>query len=83
MKILLVEDMPDIMADLEKFVNDSGFYFQSASSVSEALEKLSDCGFDIVISDLHLNDGSGFDNRKDCLLRYDGKYDFPHVQSIR
>jgi two-component system CheB/CheR fusion protein len=71
LRILLVEDHADTaeaMADLLSFM---GHRITTAGSVSEALSKVRAAdGFDLVISDLGLPDGSGLDLMRELSTRH-------------
>lgn len=61
LRVLLVEDHPDTAEQLTRLLKRSGHHVSCATSVKEALERGRDGGFDILISDLGLPDGSGYD----------------------
>lgn len=52
--ILLVEDEPLILLDLEFAVEDSGNQFISAGCVAQALSFIADCHIDVAILDVNL-----------------------------
>jgi DNA-binding response OmpR family regulator len=56
--ILLVEDEPLILLDLEFAVEDSGHQFVSAGCVAQALGYLNDCAIDLAILDVNLGRGT-------------------------
>lgn len=60
-KILLVEDDPDTRRTLCKLLQRHGYEVTSSDCVQKSLEILSMGGFDLVISDLGLPDGSGLE----------------------
>jgi DNA-binding response OmpR family regulator len=55
--LLLVEDEPLILLDLEYAVEDSGHHFVSASCVAQALSHLAECTIDLAILDVNLGHG--------------------------
>ena len=59
LKILVVDDDPDILEVLLEDFKDNGFLVQIAHSVSKAKDILSQQEIDIVLSDNYLSDGSG------------------------
>ena len=59
LRVLLVEDDPDALSIVELFLADWGVEVHSALSLSQALALVGDQGFDLVISDLNLDEGSG------------------------
>ena len=59
-KILLVEDDVSIIENLSALLSSEGFQVTSATSQSEAVEKLSKETFDLALLDISLPDGSGY-----------------------
>ena len=59
LKVLLVEDDPDALAIYELFLADWGVWVKSASGLSQALALAGEHEFDLVISDLYLEENSG------------------------
>ena len=59
LRVLLVEDDPDALSIVELFLADWGVEVHSALSLSQALALAGGQGFDLVISDLNLDEGSG------------------------
>src|SRR5262249_46390074 len=67
MKILLVDDEADIVAELGRFLRRRGHDAVGAGGVAAALAALADTGpFDIVLTDLRMPDGSGIDVLRAC-----------------
>ena len=60
-KILIIEDEPDIRRNLEYNLGREGFKASSVGSLDEANEKLKSKKFDLILLDLMLPDGSGLD----------------------
>ena len=60
-KILLIEDEPDIRKTLEYNISREGYDVISASSLKEARDLLNSTSFSLVLLDLMLPDGSGLD----------------------
>ena len=60
-KILIIEDEPDIRRNLEYNLGREGFKASSVGSIDEANEKLKSKKFDLILLDLMLPDGSGLD----------------------
>ena len=60
-KILIIEDEPDIRRNLEYNLGREGFKASSVGSLDEANEKLKLKKFDLILLDLMLPDGSGLD----------------------
>ena len=61
MKILVIEDEPDIRKNLEYNLAREGFVVIGAASISEAESNLSMQTFNLILLDLMLPDGSGLD----------------------
>ena len=59
--ILVIEDEPDILRNLEYNLGREGFKASSVGSLDEANEKLKSKKFDLILLDLMLPDGSGLD----------------------
>jgi len=59
LKILLVEDQPDILHALTRLLRGRGHFVQPVSRLSEAREAASQGGFDLLLSDIELPDGTG------------------------
>lgn len=59
--VLLVDDDPDILAIHELFLKDWGMQVHCASSLLQALSLVEKQSFDLVLTDLHLEKGSGSD----------------------
>ena len=60
-KILVIEDEPDIRRNLEYNLGREGFIASSVGSLVKANEKLKSKKFDLILLDLMLPDGSGLD----------------------
>ena len=65
LRVLLVEDHPDTAEQLTRLLERAGHSVSCAASVKEALERGRATAFDILISDLGLPDGSGYDLMRD------------------
>jgi EAL domain-containing protein (putative c-di-GMP-specific phosphodiesterase class I) len=64
-RVLLVDDEPAILGAYLRVLGDGGYSVEAASTAVAARELLSRCEFDVVVSDLWLEDQSGIE-----LLRY-------------
>ena len=60
-QILIVEDDLDIRELIYKQLEQNGFHVDQAHSGNEAIKKLSSYPFDLMILDLMMGDGNGFD----------------------
>ena len=61
MKILVIEDEPDIRRNLEYNISREGFNVITAGSLSEAEEVINSNSLSLILLDLMLPDGSGLD----------------------
>mgnify|MGYP006283403003 FL=1 len=59
MKLLIVEDKRELVADIAAYLGGNGFITESAFTLEEARDKISMYGYDLVILDLGLPDGDG------------------------
>ena len=59
--ILLIDDEADIIKSIGTYLSDLGHHLHNASKVSEGLTVLKNHPIDIVITDIRLPDGDGFD----------------------
>jgi two-component system phosphate regulon response regulator PhoB len=60
-KILVIEDEPDIRRNLEYNLSREGFSVSAAASISEANTLLATTDYNLILLDLMLPDGSGID----------------------
>ena len=60
-RLLLVEDDPMILNALTAFLREEGFETETADGQRAALERLSRHSFDLVLLDITLREGNGFD----------------------
>ncbi|HWE97129.1 MAG TPA: ATP-binding protein [Tepidisphaeraceae bacterium] len=70
LRILLVEDHPDTREVLARLLRASSFAVKTAASVEAALQLAAMEAFDIVVSDLGLPDGTGYDLMKQIRDRH-------------
>lgn len=68
-KILLVEDHHDTAYAMARLLNLSGFSVRTASTYRSAIQICDQEQFDLVISDVGLPDGSGYDLMREMLQR--------------
>ena len=59
MKILIVEDELELLAEIKYFLLQENFLCETASSFDEADEKLSIYEYDVAVIDITLPGGSG------------------------
>lgn len=69
-RVLLVEDHPDTREVLARLLADSNYAVRTASSVAAALQLAATERFDVVVSDLGLPDGTGYDLMKQLRDRH-------------
>lgn len=70
-KILLVEDDKTIVSNLTEFLRSEGFYVQSVSGQTDALNMLAVSGADLVLLDVALAEGNGFSACSAIKAQYD------------
>jgi DNA-binding response OmpR family regulator len=68
-KILLVEDHHDTARAMARLLNLSGYKVQTANTYASALQICDAEDFDLIISDVGLPDGSGYDLMREMLER--------------
>ncbi|MCD5325109.1 MULTISPECIES: response regulator transcription factor [Pontibacillus] len=62
MNILLVDDEPSILTMMEKVLRKEGYTsIQTAASAEEAMQEINHLSYDVILLDVMLPDGSGFD----------------------
>jgi signal transduction histidine kinase/CheY-like chemotaxis protein len=71
--VLLVEDHEPTLAVLTRLLRSLGHRVTGATSVASAAAAVRQDGFDVVISDLGLPDGSGLDLMRQIRQQYEGK----------
>lgn len=74
MKILLVEDNPDIVSNLTTLLSNNNYLVEYATTIKEALEKLNKT-YSLVILDISLPDGLG----TDLFLKIKKNYQIPSI----
>lgn len=71
-KLLLVEDDPALQFTIQVALEEKGYSVDAVSTTGEAIERLVDCAYPIVISDIYVDERTGLDvldaaKRKDPL----------------
>jgi DNA-binding response OmpR family regulator len=61
MKILLVEDNNELVADITTYLKENGFVTETALTLREAVDRVGVYEYDLVILDLGLPDGDGLE----------------------
>ena len=59
--ILVVDDEAEIRATLEEILREEGYGVATAASAAEAMERLEDAPYDVVLLDIWLPDRDGLD----------------------
>jgi CheY-like chemotaxis protein len=70
-RILLVEDHPDTRRTLQRLLQMTGYSVAATATMSEALAMTAGGGFDAVVSDIDLPDGTGWELVRQLRLRQD------------
>jgi signal transduction histidine kinase len=60
-KILIIDDEDGIQKGCRRVLADHGFHLEAAFTLQEALQKIQDSSFDLVLLDVKLPDGTGID----------------------
>jgi DNA-binding response OmpR family regulator len=58
-RVLVVDDEPSVLATLQSILAQAGYEAVATGTCSEALDQVRDRSFDVVLSDLRLEDGDG------------------------
>lgn len=61
MKILLIEDEPQLLSSVKAFLEREGFLITTAATLRQGLEKTYNYEYDCVVIDIGLPDGNGLD----------------------
>lgn len=61
MKILLIEDEPELRKTIKQYLHQVGYIVESAQDFSKGLEKIEDYEYDCVLVDITLPKGNGLD----------------------
>lgn len=61
MKILIIEDEPELRKSMKLYLHQEGYVIESASDFSKALEKIEVYDYDCILVDITLPKGSGLD----------------------
>ena len=69
MGILLIEDNITISKGLQYFFEKSGFNMDISNTISNAIEKIENKKFDLIILDIALPDGNGYDFYKNYIKK--------------
>lgn len=69
--ILIVEDDTSIVTNLTAFLHNNGFAAETAAGQSEAICKMKEQQFDVLLLDVSLNEGNGFALCREIRENYD------------
>lgn len=61
MNLLIVEDNKELAIELKEFLSSTGYICKISSTCGDALDEVNSNEYDIILLDLGLPDGSGFD----------------------
>jgi len=61
MKLLLVEDEPELAKSIQQYLNGNEFVCEWVATVNDAIDKILNYEYDAVLLDLMLPDGDGFE----------------------
>ena len=70
--LLLVDDDRHVLASMAEWLRDQGYQVDAAASRAEALAALGRKSFDVVLPDIRLGDGDGFDILAHCRQHHPG-----------
>jgi PAS domain S-box-containing protein len=70
LRMLLIEDHPDTLRILCRILKTNGHKVRGAATVADGLRAAADDRYDLVISDLGLPDGTGFDLMRELQEKY-------------
>lgn len=70
-KVLVVDDEPSIVDNIVYSLEQEGLLSDIAHTLADAREKLSEATFDVLILDVSLPDGNGFDFCRDLRRNYE------------
>ncbi|BDX38163.1 DNA-binding response regulator [Tenuifilaceae bacterium CYCD] len=65
MKILIIEDNPQISSDIASYLAENGFIVEIADTLNKAMEKVELYTYDLIILDIGLPDGNGLEILKE------------------
>ena len=61
MKILLIEDEPELRKSIKYFLHQEGYIVESAENFIKAIEKIEIYHYDCILVDITLPNGNGLD----------------------
>jgi DNA-binding NtrC family response regulator len=72
--ILLVDDDRHVLESMSAWLRDQGYQVSTAAGLKEALERLKQDTLDLVLADVRLRDGDGFDLLSYCCRNHPGLF---------
>lgn len=60
MKILIIEDNPDLASGIEKYLSGEGYTCELSATIDQTLQKIELYDYECILLDIMLPDGSGF-----------------------
>ncbi len=69
MKVLIIEDEPDLVESIESYLNQEGYVCDRAMNFDHASEKINLYQYDCILVDITLPDGSGLDIIREIMER--------------
>lgn len=61
MKVLIVEDNPELASNMSGYLDQEGYVVEKVADLNSGMEKLYAFNYDVVVLDIMLPDGSGLD----------------------
>ena len=65
-QLLLVDDDRHVLESMSDWLRSQGYELDASSGYSNALEQLRKKSFDLILADVRLRDGDGFDLLEQC-----------------
>ncbi|HEY1037838.1 MAG TPA: response regulator transcription factor [Bacteroidia bacterium] len=70
MKILLIEDEPELRKSIKQYLHQEGYIIESASDYTSSIEKINGYEYDCVLVDITLPNGSGLNLVKELKQKH-------------
>ena len=69
-QLLLVDDDRQVLESMADWLREQGFELDTATGCSEAMARLAQRQYDLLLSDIRMQDGDGFDLLEQCLRKW-------------
>src|SRR4029077_3126841 len=69
-QLLLVDDDRHVLDSMSDWLRSQGYELDASPGYADALERLRQKAFDLVLADVRLRDGDGFDLLEQCRRNY-------------